>query len=228
MRELVIIPARGGSKGIPGKNIKPLAGRPLIYYTLDAACEIADHAAICVSTDSDEIIEKVQAYGLQIPFKRPSRLAGDEIGTYPVLLHALEFYGHDFDRIIVLQPTSPFRTAIHIREARELFRPDLDMVASVKQSSANPYFNLFEEDQEGYLRRSGKGSYARRQDCPPIYELNGAIYVINPRSLEQGPPSSFSRIQKYVMPAEDSIDIDSPFDWRLAEWIMQRRREQHE
>ena len=225
MNDLVLIPARGGSKGIHGKNIKPLNGRPLIWYTLDAACEIAGPQNICVSTDSDEIITKVVEYGLKVPFKRPRNLATDIAGSYEVILHAIDFYQKNksqFDRVILLQPTSPFRTGLHIQQALALYQHDLDMVVSVMETKANPYFTLFEENEEGCLTPSKPGEFKCRQDCPSVYELNGAIYIINVKSLKKGPISQFTRLRKYVMGEEDSIDLDTELDWLTAQAIMQR------
>jgi len=225
MNDLVLIPARGGSKGIPGKNIKPLNGRPLIYYTLDAACEVAAPQNICVSTDSDEIIAKVTAYGLDVPFRRPANLATDTAGSYEVILHAIDFYeknGFRLDKIILLQPTSPFRTGLHIKEALALYQDDLDMVLSVKETKANPYFTLFEENEAGFLVPSKPGQFKCRQDCPSVYELNGAIYIIKVQSLVNGPIPQFTRIRKYVMLEEDSIDLDTNFDWLIAEAVVSR------
>ena len=226
MKDLILIPARGGSKGIPGKNLKPLHGRPLIFYTLDAARSAAAPENICVSTDSEEIIRMVKEYGLEVPFKRPDYLATDTANTYDVLRQAINFYeqsGQYFDRVVLLQPTSPFRTGRHIREAFSLYQPELDMVVSVKITRANPYYNLFEETTEGLLVRSKVGYYTRRQDCPMVYEYNGAIYIMNVQSLKNGPLESFSKIRKYVMTEEDSLDIDTTFDWLVAEAILSGR-----
>jgi len=223
VNDLVLIPARGGSKGIPGKNIKPLNGRPLIYYTLDAAREIATPENICVSTDSDEIIAKVMEYGLDVSFKRPTELATDTAASDEVVLHAIDFYEKnkfELYRIILLQPTSPFRTGFHIKEALALYQDDLDMVVSVKETKANPYYTLFEENEAGCLVPSKPAQFKRRQDCPPVYELNGAIYIINIASLKNGPISQFTRIRKYVMPEEDSIDLDTELDWLMAQAVM--------
>jgi len=226
MKDLVLIPARGGSKGIPGKNIKTLNGRPLIYYTLDAACAVASPENICVSTDSDEIIGIIKKYGLRVPFKRPDDLSTDTAGTYEVILHALDFYeqrGMQYDRVVLLQPTSPFRTGTHVREALSMYQPGLDMVASVKIAHANPYFTLFEESNEGFLGRSKTGTFTRRQDCPTVYEYNGAIYVMNVQSLKRGPHGNFLRIKKYIMTEEDSLDIDTNLDWLIAEANLSER-----
>lgn len=224
MNILVIIPARGGSKGIIGKNIKPLGGKPLIYYTIDVARTIVDDAKICVSTDDDQIIRVVKQYGLDVPFKRPAELATDTAGSYGVLLHALNFYeskGEHFDAVILLQATSPFRTANHVKEALTLYNKDLDMVVSVKETASNPYFLCFEEDTKGMLHISkGDGHYTRRQDCPPVYEYNGAIYIINPESLKAMPLSKFTKCKKYVMDREHSLDLDTMLDWIVADYMI--------
>lgn len=197
MNILVIIPARGGSKGIPGKNIKLLGGKPLIYYAIDVARAIVDDTHICVSTDDDQIIRVVEQYGLSVPFIRPTELATDTAGSYGVLLHALSFYeskGEHFDAVVLLQVTSPFRTVNHVREALNLYNKDLDMVVSVKETDSNPYYLCFEEDTEGMLHISkGDGHYTRRQDCPPVYEYNGAIYIINPERMKAMPLNKFKK-----------------------------------
>ena len=146
MKALVIIPARGGSKGIPHKNIKPLNGKPLIHYTIDVARGIASDEDICVSTDDADIIKCVEEYGLKVPFVRPAELATDTAGTYEVLIHALDFYekqGKTYDVVLLLQNTSPFRTVQHVKEALELYRPDIDMVVSVNETKTNPYYNCY-------------------------------------------------------------------------------------
>lgn len=219
MNNLILIPARGGSKGIPLKNIKLLGGRPLIYYTLDAACGVSSIENICVSTDSDEIAEVVKSYGITVPFKRPLSLASDTAGSYEVMVHAINYYdniGVYFDKIILLQPTSPFRTFHHIKEALTLYSSQLDMVVSVKESKANPYFNLFEEDSSGLLYKSKRSDFTRRQDCPKVYEYNGAIYIITVESLRTKSPAQFTRIRKYIMSEMTSLDIDTPFDFIVA------------
>lgn len=224
MRILTIIPARGGSKGIPHKNIKPLNGKPLIYYTIDCARTICTDEDICVSTDDVEIISVVEKYGLKIPFVRPAELASDTAGTYEVLLHALDFYekqGKQYDVVLLLQNTSPFRTSIHVKEALELYKPEIDMVVSVKETSSNPYYNCFEENANGFLQISkGDGLYTRRQDVPKAYEYNGAIYVINTESLKKMPLGKFSKRIKYVMDDIHSVDLDNMIDWKFAELII--------
>ena len=224
MNILVIIPARGGSKGIPGKNIKLLGGKPLIYYAIDVARAIVDDTHICVSTDDDQFIRVVEQYGLSVPFIRPTELATDTAGSYGVLLHALSFYeskGEHFDAVVLLQVTSPFRTVNHVREALNLYNKDLDMVVSVKETDSNPYYLCFEEDTEGMLHISkGDGHYTRRQDCPPVYEYNGAIYIINPERMKAMPLNKFKKRVKYVMDREHSVDLDTMMDWMIAEYMI--------
>lgn len=226
---LVIIPARGGSKGLPGKNTKLLNGKPLIYYTIDAAREVVDDHDICLSTDNPGIAKLAENYGLQVPFIRPDELATDDAGTYEVLLHALEFYqktGRKYNTIILLQPTSPIRKGHHIKEALSLYSRDLDMVVSVKETGSNPYYVLFEENENGFLEHSKEGLFSRRQDCPKVWEYNGAIYIINRYALQHSKLNEFKRIRKYVMDNLSSHEIDDELDWLVAENILKNLNNQ--
>lgn len=222
MRSLVVIPARGGSKGIPKKNIKLLNKKPLIAYAIKTALQIFSKDDICVSTDADEIAIEAEKSGIDIHFKRPEELATDTAGTQEVLLHALDFYekkGKTYDTLVLLQPTSPFRKPIHLKEALELYSSDLDMVVSVKESKSNPYYNLFEEEK-GLLKKSKEGQYVRRQDVPEVYEYNGAIYIINIKSLKNSDISSFKKVKKYVMDEISSMDLDNLLDWKICELLI--------
>ena len=224
---LIVIPARGGSKGIPHKNIKLLNGKPLICYSIDVARQFTSDDNICVTTDDDEIIQVVENYGLKVPFKRPGYLATDHCGSNEVIQHAYTFYaqqGKIYDAILLLQPTSPFRKVEFLREAVALYDDGIDMVTSVKLSSCNPYYDGFEEDAEGLLRISkGDGTIERRQDAPSVWQQNGSIYVINSKSLMEKGMAHFSRIRKYPMPELYSVDIDNPFDWKVAELIISEK-----
>ena len=223
MKYLVVIPARGGSKGIPRKNIKLFDGKPLIYYTIDCARAICPDEDICVSTDDDEIIQVVEDYGLKVPFKRPEELATDTAGTYEVLLHALDFYemkGVHYDVVVLLQNTSPFRTPQQVKEALSLYRDNVDMVVSVKECAANPYYCVFEENQEGFLHIcKGDGNIFRRQDAPKVYEYNGAIYIMNAKVLKTTHMHKMQKRVKYVMDDLSSFDLDTMWDWKMAEMI---------
>jgi len=222
---LAIIPARGGSKGIPDKNIKLLNNKPLIHYSIEFARKIANDSHICVTTDSKKIARIAEQTGLKIPFLRPSELATDSIGTSEVLLHAIEFYNEkmiEFDCVVLLQPTSPFRKLENFSEAIQKYKPTLDMVVSVHITKSNPYFTLFEEDSHGFLKRSKTlEKIYRRQDAPTVYELNGSMYVINPKSLiDKKKLSDFNRIDKVIIDHFHSIDIDTIEDWMYCEYLV--------
>ena len=228
MKALVIIPARGGSKGIPHKNIKPLNDKPLIHYTIDVARAIVQDDDICVSSDDPEIIKCVEDYGLKVPFVRPEELATDTAGTYEVLLHALNYYeeklNRHYDTVILLQNTSPFRSAEQLKEALKLYRKDIDMVVSVKECAANPYYCVFEENEEGFLHIcKGEGNIFRRQDAPKVYEYNGAIYIMNANTLKTTHMHRMKKRIKYVMDENSSLDLDNMFDWQMAEYMLQSR-----
>ena len=226
MKPLYIITARGGSKGIPHKNIKLLGGRPLIAYTIDAAIEAARTSGgyILLSTDDSEIADVARSCGLAVDYMRPASLGGDNIGSREVILDAMDWAtdrGIDYDCVVLLQPTSPLRTAADITEAEALYSPDIDMVVSLCPSDVNPYFNMFEVDGKGFITISkGDGMYTRRQDCPTVYEQNGAVYVINPASIRTMPLGAFPRRVPFIMPRSRSIDLDTPADWAVAETIM--------
>lgn len=227
-KTLVLIPARGGSKGIPGKNIKPFVGKPLIYYSIEVARELFDDIDICVSTDSEDIKYCVEKIGLDIPFLRPQYLATDKAGSHEVLLHAVDFYVErsiHYEQILLLQPTTPIRSKTHILDILKLkdSNPTVDMVVSVKESKENPYFTLFEENSKGFIEKSKSGNFVRRQDCPKVYAFNGSIYLISIDSLKKNRIDKFKNIKKYVMEEEVySIDLDTPSDWIQAEEIVKK------
>jgi CMP-N,N'-diacetyllegionaminic acid synthase len=223
---LAVIPARGGSKGVPRKNIKLLNGQPLIHYSIKAAMEVLPKEQIVVSTEDEEIKSVAEQCGIEIPFLRPAAIAQDFSTTRDVLLHAIHYYeqqGYFADTLILLQPTSPLREAYHIKEALEMYNDSLDMVVSVKETKSNPYYVLFEENEEGYLRKSKSGKFTRRQDCPKVWEYNGAVYIINIQSLKQKEIVDFEKILPYEMSEQDSVDIDTPFDFELAELLLQKK-----
>ena len=220
MEVLYLITARGGSKGLPGKNIKPLKGKPLLWYSIDFARQFVTDNNICLSTDCDEIISCASMIGLNVPFKRPSKLANDDSSSYDVILHAIRYYekkGRKFDAVVLLQPTSPFRKKEFLEEMFELYNPEIDMVVTVKESHDNPYYSLYEDDFFGFLKKSKEGTYTRRQDIPKVYSINGSIYLINVQSLISSDFSGFSKIKKYILNDFFSIDIDNQFDWIIAE-----------
>lgn len=223
MSPLFLITARGGSKGLPGKNIRILGDKPLIQYSIEIARSLATDPHICVSTDDSTIIGVVENLGLKVPFVRPPELATDSASSRDVILHALNFYktkGIVYDTVVLLQPTSPFRTKKDVSQMIDMFSEEVDMIVSVKESHHNPYFSLFEENNEGFLKLSKEGKFVRRQDCPTVFAYNGSVYVINANSLKRQIFSEFSRVKKYLMNDIYSIDIDTPFDWLIAETVL--------
>lgn len=226
---LVVIPARGGSKGLPGKNVKELCGKPLIGYSIDVARAITSDENICVSTDDRNIIDVVEHYGLKVPFIRPAEFATDTATTNDVLLHALEFYekqGRHYSKVLLLQPTSPLRKVEEVKEAIALYRDDIDMIVSVTESHAPAV--LCNENEDGFIELVYNRKAAARQSLSIFYEFNGAIYVINVQALKEKGLSGFDKRVKYVMSKESSIDIDDIYDFILAETIIQRKKHKND
>lgn len=222
---LGFVPARAGSKELPGKNIRPLAALPLILYTIRAARESGVFDALLVSTDGEEIARLAREAGAEVPFMRPAELATDGARSIDVLHHGmrwLEEQGRRYDCVMLLQPTSPLRTAADIRAALDiLVEKKAQAVISVCQVEHHPFWcNALPPDgcMENFLRLPA----VNRQELPPYYRLNGAIYLarwdyIISRDSWFGP-----RTFAYVMPWERSVDIDSAFDFLLAEVLLTR------
>jgi CMP-N,N'-diacetyllegionaminic acid synthase len=224
MKILYLITARAGSKRLPKKNVKLMGDKPLVAYSIEfAQANMNKDDVLCVSSNDEEVLLIAEKMGVNILFKRPEELATDTASSYDVILHALTFYedkGHSFDAILLLQPTSPFRNQNDFNKLIASFDEDTDMVVSVRESKENPYFNLFEENAEGYLKRSKEGNFERRQDCPQAFIFNGSMYLINTKSVKQGRLGEFTKIKKIIMPDERSIDIDTMADWVLAEFYL--------
>ncbi len=222
---LVIIPARGGSKGIPRKNIKEFCGRPLIHYSIDVARAVAPDSHIILSTDDDEIRLCAESTGLPVPYRRPQALGGDRVGSREVILDAMDWadrQGLLYNKVVLLQPTSPLRTVSDVEGCLKLYTPDCDMVVSVAEAPCNPYYDCFETLSDGTLHVSkGDGRLTRRQDAPKAWQFNGAVYVINPESVRRMSLGEFPRRIPYEMPRSRSVDLDTPLDWTIAETITQ-------
>lgn len=221
---LYIIPARGGSKGIPRKNIKELCGRPLLHYSIDVARALAPDDHVIVSTDDDEIRTVAEETGLKVSYRRPAELGGDKVGSREVILDAMAYAdasGIKYDKVVLLQPTSPMRMVEDVEGCLKLYSPDVDMVVTVTEAACNPYYDCFECDTDGTLRVSkGDGKFTRRQDAPKAWQYNGAVYVINPDSIRRMPLGEFPRRIPYEMPRTRSVDLDTPLDWQITESLM--------
>lgn len=233
---IYIIPARGGSKGIPHKNIKELGGRPLIHYAIANAMALTEadtRRRIIVSTDERRIAEVALAAAADITIRqRPEALATDTAATQDVIIDAMDYADSldiAYDCIVLLQPTSPLRTPEDIRRGLAMYaeaQGTCDMVVSVCRAEANPYYDLMECDSEGYLHVSkGDGRYTRRQDAPAVWQYNGAVYVINPEAVRTTPMLKMRRRLPLEMDAARSIDLDTPRDWAVAESIINELRQ---
>jgi len=222
MNILYLIPARAGSKGLPGKNTKILGSKPLITHTIDFVQKrIQKEDELCISTNDNAVFSIAADLGINIPFERPSELATDTATTYDVIMHALKFYeeqGKFFDCVLLLQVTSPLRSELDFDCLISSYDKEIDMVVTVKQSKENPYFTLFEENNEGYIEKSKSGDFQRRQDCPAVFAFNGSMYLMNVEALKQGPINQFKKIKKVIMPDERSVDVDNMADWILLEY----------
>ncbi len=225
---IATICARGGSKGLPGKNIRMFAGKPLIVHTIEQAlaCTLLD--AVFVSTDDAGIADIARAAGASVPYLRPAELASDTAAKLPVIEHLvrhLEQGGQRIARIVDLQPTSPLREAQDITQALNAC-PDMPLTVSVREAQDNPYFNMVERDADGNITLcKGHGS-TRRQDSPAVYALNGSIYVWQRAALAQAAAQGLWSVQLGVveMPHWKSVDIDDLNDFEYAEWLYHRHK----
>lgn len=217
---LGLIPARGGSKGIPRKNVVDLAGEPLIAHTIRAANEASTIDRTVVSTDDEEICEVATDSGADAPFLRPADLATDEAPTEPVVTHALEYLGGEgtcYETVVLLQPTSPLRDATAIDEALDRHeRAHADSLVSV--SVDHRY--RWERTGDGADRKNSQERRARRQDKDPEFVENGAIYAVETELFRETENLQAGRTALYVMDEADSVDIDTEFDLWLAEKIL--------
>jgi CMP-N,N'-diacetyllegionaminic acid synthase len=232
-RILCVIPARGGSKGLPGKNAKPLFGRPLVGWTIRAALDCGVPMRVVVSTDDARIADAARAEGAGI-VDRPPELATDRSPTVDAVLHAMDVLlrseGFEPDLVLLLQATSPLRGAQVVAEALEriLSTTDCDGLVSVVRESHPPWW-LKTIDARGRLADLipyDRMSFTRRQDFPPVYRLNGALYACRPESLARTRDFLAGSILAFPMTEEDSIDIDVEADFVAAEAVLRRRAEQ--
>jgi len=231
MQFLCTICARGGSKGVPNKNIRILNGKPLIVYSIEQALSIQTIDCVIVSTDSDEIARIAAVTGAEVPFRRPYHLASDTAPKIPVVQHAVQYVMDNVNArpeyVIDLDPTSPLRNTEDIERCIELLRsdPDCDSVITGYRSNKNPYFNMVEVRKDGFARVSKTPSrhISRRQDAPLVYTMNASIYgwkrgaLFNQKNIFDG------RVKLVEMTKERSIDIDSEIDFKLVGLLLKER-----
>lgn len=224
---LITICARGGSKGVKGKNIRILSGKPLIYYTIKQAKNWGKAKHIVVSTDSEEIARIAEKYGAEVPFIRPKELATDIADKVSVIKHVLksceEIFGKKYDSIMDLDVTAPIRKVQDLENAYQLFlQKNPKTLFSVVPARKNPYFNMVEETTDGKITLSKQGKFFRRQDAPPVYEMNASIYIYDREYLlDEKTDSAISDDSIiYIMDEISRIDIDSELDFKYIEFLM--------
>ena len=223
MSLLAIIPARGGSKGIPRKNIKVLAGKPLIGWTIDVAKQVKNIDRIVVSTEDAEIASIACQLGAEVPFLRPVNLSNDDTPSIAPVLHTLDRLV-DYEWVMLLQPTSPLRSVTDIENLLAFCKKrDAPAAVSVCEVSQHPSW-MYQRSSSGYLQPlvSEHPKIDNRQSLPSVYVLNGSIYLARTEWLRERQKFVSSDTLGYVMPPERSADIDTPLDWLWVEYLIKR------
>lgn len=230
---LAIIPARGGSKGIPRKNIRPFAGHPLIAFTIAAARQAETVGRVLVSTDDEEIAAVARQYGAETPFLRPAELAGDRVMDHPVFFHALtwlaEHEGYRPDVVLHLHPTTPVRPRVCLDEAVRnlLAHPEAECARSVVEAGQTPYKMWRIDPASGHmlplLTTPGNPEpyNTPRQALPPVYWQTGHVNAIRPATILAGSMTGQVLVPIVIDPRY-LVDIDTPADWTFAEWLVQQ------
>lgn len=215
--------ARGGSKGVPRKNIQMLGGKPLIAHSIATALACPDLGRVVVSTDDDEIAAVARAHGAEVPFMRPAVLAGDESSEWLAWRHAITFveqHERPFPVFVSLPATSPFRSVADVQACIALLRasPALDIVVTAKKAERSPYFNMLKRDVQGHatLVITDGGALTRRQDAPEVFDMTTVAYVARTRFIMEKGGLFEGKVGFVEIPAERAIDIDTPFDFKLA------------
>jgi N-acylneuraminate cytidylyltransferase len=217
--------ARGGSKGIPRKNVQLLGDKPLIAHAIHSALDCAQLGRVTVSTDDPEIGEVARVHGAQVPFVRPAELAGDTSSELHAWRHAIDWTEHNegpFDIFVSLPATSPFRTVEDIDKCLALLRanPALDIVVTVKKAERSPYFNMVKCDSDGYaslvIAPTVPGTVTRRQDAPEVFDMTTVAYVARTHFVKRCNNLFEGRVGVVEIPVERAMDIDTPYDLRLA------------
>ena len=214
--------ARGGSKGVPGKNIRPLAGKPLLTYAIDMARQVGV-AKVFVSTDDDAIAEVAHTYGASV-ILRPAELARDESPEWLAWRHALDWldkHGETFDVFLSLPATSPMRNVEDVQACLDKLDEETDIVVTMTETARSPWFNMVRsEDNYIQLLLSGEKSYIRRQDVPQAFDMTTVAYVTRPKFIRTAGGIFEGRVKGVLVPNERALDIDTELDFLVAETLM--------
>jgi len=226
MRTFAFIFARGGSKGVPGKNIKEICGKPLIAYSIEIAKEIESIEKIFVSTEDDNIATVAKKFGADI-IPRPINLAQDDSPEWLAWQHAIKWLGErgdNFDIFVSLPTTSPLRNKKDIKQCLALFNEEIDMVVGITEAARSPWFNMVREKKDGFLNIFiGNGeTYVRRQDTPKIYDMTTIAYVSRPEFIKQATGVFDGKVKGVKIPAERAFDIDTELDFEIAEFLLKK------
>ena len=225
---LAVVPARGGSKGLPRKNLRPLAGKPLVAHAIEIALASRWIDRVVVSTDDGEIARVARQYGAEVPFMRPRELAADDAPEWLVWRHAIqEIEGADpaikVDTFVCVPPTSPLRAVEDIDACiRLLEEGEADLVITVRPAERNPYFNMVTLDEKAYARlviQAGQAIH-RRQAAPQVFDITTVAYAANPEFVLRANSMFEGRVKAVVVPSERALDIDTELDLRFAEFLM--------
>jgi CMP-N-acetylneuraminic acid synthetase len=227
---LGVIPARGGSKGVRGKNIRPVNGSPLIVHAIECGKRCPSIDRLIVTTDSEQIAAIARDTGAEVPFIRPSHLAQDTTPMMPVLEHALleaeRLYGCTVEAIVLLDPTAPLRTKEDVEGAIALFRQGgSDTVISCNEAHRNPYFNMVAINEEGFVRcvLDSEPPIGRRQDAPKVFDMNTVVWVFSRKSIVEEKARIAKRTKMFLVPAERSVDLDTETDFTILEAMLQSK-----
>lgn len=230
-RIVACIFARGGSKGLPGKNIKMLAGKPLIAWSIEQARAVPRIGRVIVSTDSEEIAEVAHAHGAEVPFTRPPELAQDNSPEWLAWRHALEFLRRDEGALplamVSLPTTSPLRATMDVEHCLDTFERDRpDMVITVTEARRSPYFNMVTVDEVGAAKLviPPETDITRRQDAPPVYDITTVAYVARPEFVLTRQGLFEGRVSAVHVPPDRALDIDTPLDFMMAEYMMDQEK----
>ncbi len=235
MNILITICARGGSKGIPGKNIKILGGKPLIAYTIDTANKVKEKytsTAVALSTDSEEIKNVAAKYGLKTSYTRPDRLAGDNVGKIDAIQDVLFFHeklhNMKYDYVLDMDVTSPLRNLEDIEKALTILQQDKEAlnIFSVSEANRNPYFNMVEKKESGYYEavKSLESNFLTRQSSPKVYDMNASFYIYRRSFFEEGHKGAITKKSLIYVVPHVCFDLDHPIDFDMMSYLVDNNK----